>query len=82
MAKALQLLTQELRCWDSSAPPPAHKQAKAKEPDTFNGTEPKKLNNFILFCNLYFRTNPAYSDDAMKIMFALSYLRGMAMDSV
>ena len=79
MAEALRLLTQELRCRDNLVPPPTHKQAKAKKPDTFDGTEPKKLNNFILFCNLYFRTNPAYSDDATKIMFALSYLRGMAL---
>ena len=80
MAEALRLLTQELRRRDNSVPPPTHKRAKAKEPDTFDGTEPKKLNNFILLCNLYFRTNPAYSDDTTKVTFALSYLRGMALE--
>ena len=55
MGEALRLLTQELRRRDNLVPPPTHKRAKAKEPDTFDGTEPKKLNNFILLCNLYFR---------------------------
>ena len=80
MTEALSLLTQELIWCDSSAPPPAHKQAKGKDPDTFDTTEPKKLNNFILLCNLYFWTNPAYSNNTTKIMFALSYLLGMALE--
>ena len=56
--------TEELRHRDHSAPAP--KLAKAKEPDTFDGSNPKKLNNFILLCNLYFRTNPSYKDDTPK----------------
>jgi len=55
-------------------------KAKAKEPDTFDGSDPKKLNNFILLCNLTFRSNPAYSDDSNKANFALSYLRGTALE--
>jgi hypothetical protein len=77
LADALVLLTDELRRRDGSS---SSKRAKAKEPDTFDGSEPKKLNNFILLCNLYFRTNSAYSQDATKITFALSYLRGMALE--
>ena len=53
LAGALMLITEELRHHDCSAPAP--KLAKAKEPDTFDGSDPKKLNNFILLCNLYFR---------------------------
>lgn len=56
------------------------KKAKAKEPDTFDGSEPRKLNNFILLCNLYFRNNSSYSDDENKVTFALSYLRGTALE--
>ena len=56
------------------------KRAKAKEPDTFDGTDPRKLNNIILLCNLYFRSNPTYSNDSAKVTFALSYLRGMALE--
>ena len=79
MTDALLMLTEELRRRDTSAPT-FSKRAKAKEPDTFDGSDPKKLNNFILLCNLYFRTNPSYSEDSTKINFALSYLRGMALE--
>ena len=61
-------MTQELRRRETQST----KRAKAKEPDTFDGTDPHKLNNFILLCNLYFRSNPAYSDDSAKVTFALS----------
>lgn len=50
-------------------------QAKAKKPDTFNGSDPCKLNNFILQCHLYFWNNPySFSDDSAKINLALFYL--------
>ena len=62
-------------CEGSSA-----KQAKSKEPDTFDGSDPKKLNNFILLCNLYFCQNLSYNKDATKVTFTLSYLRGMALE--
>ena len=80
LAVALMLITEELRRRDLSAPAP--KLAKAKEPDTFDGSDPKKLNNFILLCNLYFRTNLPYEDDTTKVTFqvALSYLRGLALE--
>ena len=55
-------------------------KAKAKEPDTFDGSDPQKLNNFILLCNLYFQTNAAYSDDAAKVTFSLSYLCGITLE--
>jgi len=56
------------------------KRAKAKEPDTFDGSDSRKLNNFILLCNLYFRNNSAYTDDSAKVTFALSYLRSTALE--
>ena len=68
-------MTEELRRRDNPT-----RKVKAKEPDTFDGTDPRKLNNYILQCNLYFRSNPAYSDDENKVTFALSYLRGMALE--
>ena len=78
LAMALMLITEELHRRDRSTPAP--KLAKAKEPDTFDSSDPKKLNNFILLCNLYFRTNPSYEDDATKVTFALSYLRSLALE--
>ena len=77
LAQAILLMTSKLRRREDQSP--TH-QAKAKEPDTFDGSDLKKLNNFILLCNLYFRNNPAYSDDARKVTFALSYLRGTALE--
>ena len=62
-------------------PPTRNPKTKSKEPDTFDGTDPRKLNSFILQCNLYFRHNSAFSDDSLKVTFALSYLRGVALES-
>ena len=72
------LITEELHHCDH--PTSAPKCAKAKEPDTFDGSDPRKLNNFILLCNLYFHINPSYEDDTTKVTFALSYLRGLALE--
>jgi hypothetical protein len=58
---------------------PKHK-GKAKDPNTFDSSDPKKLNNFILLSNLFFCNSPAYSDDKHKVNFALSYLHGTALE--
>src|ERR1700733_10690273 len=76
LAEAIMLMTQELRRRETTPRAPG----KVKEPDTFDGSEPRKLNNFILLCNLYFRNNPYYADDEAKVTFALSYLRGTALE--
>jgi hypothetical protein len=73
LAEAIILMTEALKR-------PNKAKAKSKEPDTFDGSDPRKLNNFILLCNLYFRNNSSYSDDESKVTFALSYLRGTALD--
>ena len=69
LTEAIMLMTQEL-CHHEN---PTHK-AKAKEPDTFDGSNPKKLNNFILLCNLYFCSSSTYSDNSTKVNFTLSYV--------
>ena len=78
LAEAIVLMTNELRRRD--APPPKPVNTSVKQPDTFDGSDPKKLNNFILLCNLYFRNNPAYADDGAKVTFALTLLRGIALE--
>ena len=77
LAEAIMLMTAELRRRDGTQ---SNHKVKAKEPDTFDGSDPKKLNNFILLCNLYFCNNPAYEDDTNKVTLALSYLRGTALE--
>ena len=49
LAQAIMLMTDELRRRDGTS-----QKAKSKEPDTFDSSDPRKLNNFILLCNLYF----------------------------
>jgi hypothetical protein len=76
LAEAILLMTEALRRRENTP----RSAAPVKAPDIFDGSDPKKLNNFILQCNLYFRNNPPYSDDEPKVTFALSHLRGTAME--
>jgi hypothetical protein len=78
LAQAIVLMTQELRRRENASS--SRSVGKVKEPDTFDGSDPRKLNNFILLCNLYFRNNPSYFDDEPKVTFALSFLRGTALE--
>jgi len=54
---------------------------KACIPDTFSGTEPDKLNNFLFQCWLYFCANLAqFNTDIAKINFTMTYLTEVAQD--
>ena len=49
--------------------------------DTFSGTEPDKLNNFLFQCCLYFYTNLVQFDmDIVKINFTMTYLTRVVQD--
>ena len=53
---------------------------KVREPDTFNGTNPKKLHTFFVQCEFNFQDRPkAFQTDRAKVTFAQSYLKGMAL---
>jgi len=55
--------------------------AKVRDPDTFNGTDPKKLRTFLVQCELCFQDcAKAFRLDRTKITFAQSYLKGMALE--
>ena len=59
---------------------PRTEKAKVRDPDTFDGSDPRKLRSFLVACNLHFRDRPhAFLDDERKILFVLSYLDGPAM---
>ena len=75
LAEAISLMTEELKHHDDKSG-----KAKAKDPDTFDGSNPCKLNSFLLICILYFHNNPSYADDDTKVTFALTYLHGTALD--
>ena len=52
------------------------------EPDTFDGTDPKKLCAFLVQCELNFQDRRrAFNADRAKVTFAQSYLKGMALAS-
>jgi len=55
--------------------------AKVHEPDTFNGTDPKKLRTFLVQCKLCFQNRAkAFCLDRAKVTFAQSYLKGMTLE--
>ena len=58
---------------------PSQGKVKVRDPDTFDGSDPKKLREFLFSCNLHFRDRPSsFSSDEKKILFILSYLKGAA----
>ncbi|KAG6327952.1 hypothetical protein ID866_11137 [Astraeus odoratus] len=53
---------------------------KVHEPNTFNGTDPKKLCEFLIQCELDFCNRlQAFHSDAQKVRFALSFLKGITL---
>ena len=75
LAEAIKLMTEELKHCDNK-----NSKAKAKEPDTFNGSDPCKLTSFLLLCNLSFCNNSSYANDNANVTFVLTYLHGTALD--
>jgi hypothetical protein len=60
---------------------PATSKAKLRDPDPFDGKDPKKLRGFLLQCKLNFRAKPEYfRDDTAKVTYVLSFLKEPALD--
>ena len=79
LAEVLGQLANTLNTNQTPGPNTNSRGTKACIPDTFSGTEPDKLNNFLFQCRLYFCANPAQFDtDIVKINFAMTYLTGVA----
>jgi len=56
-------------------------RAKVRKPDTFDGTDPKKLRTFLVQCELCFQDRAkAFHLDRAKVTFAQSYLKGMTLE--
>ena len=54
---------------------------KVWDPDPFNGSDPKKLWGFLLECKLNFWAQPkAIQSDNAKVNYAMSFLKGMALN--
>ncbi|KIN96352.1 hypothetical protein M404DRAFT_78891, partial [Pisolithus tinctorius Marx 270] len=55
-------------------------KTKVRKPDTFDGSDPKKLREFLIQCELNFQDRPrAFRSDRAKVTFTQSYLKGMAL---
>ena len=81
LAEVLGQLANTLNANQTPGPNTNSRGTKARIPDTFSGTEPDKLNNFLFQCRLYFCANPAqFNTDIAKINFAMTYLTGVAQD--
>ena len=81
LAEVLGRLANTLNTNQTPGPNTNSRETKAHIPDTFSGTEPDKLNNFLFQCRLYFRANLAQFDtDIAKINFIMTYLTGVAQD--
>jgi hypothetical protein len=53
---------------------------KVRDPDTFDGTNPRKLRDFLVSCNLHFRDrSDVFASDEKRILFILTYLKGSAL---
>ncbi|KIJ55422.1 hypothetical protein M422DRAFT_240037 [Sphaerobolus stellatus SS14] len=58
------------------------KGAKIWDLDTFDGSNPEKLSNFLFQCALMFKSKPkTFKKNRSKIYYALSYLQGTALEN-
>ena len=56
-------------------------KTKVREPDTFDGSDLRKLRAFLVLCELNFQNRPkAFATDRTKVTYVQSYLRGMALE--
>ena len=77
LAEALQQLSENLNRGSASKP----SQLKTCILDTFDGSDPYRLNHFLFQCWLYFRANPLqFPTDEEKINFVMTYLSSVVQD--
>ncbi|KIO01804.1 hypothetical protein M404DRAFT_149121, partial [Pisolithus tinctorius Marx 270] len=75
LARAVHALAQSSSRTGDSAP-----KTKVRKPDTFDGSDPKKLHEFLMQCELNFQDRPhTFHSNRAKVTFAQSYLKGMAL---
>lgn len=57
---------------------PSVSRPKPRTPDPYDGSDPLKLNTFLVQLKLYFAATPSLASDEDKVTFACSYLKGNA----
>ena len=74
-------LTNALREAFRSEKDPAEKDVKVRNPDPYDGVDPKGIRTFLFQNQLVFNAKPrTFKSDSAKINYALSFLRGTALD--
>ena len=60
---------------------PKRSRPNTRTPDTFDGSDPAKIDNFIFQCSMYFAARVTdFPDDDSRVVFALSYLSDTPLD--
>ncbi|KAG6328565.1 hypothetical protein ID866_10524 [Astraeus odoratus] len=79
LGHAIKNLTCTTWCDEESSA--SSRKMRVHKPDTFNSMDLKKLHTFLVQCKLNFQDHPCiFCLDCSKVMFAQSYLRGMALE--
>ncbi|KAG6328407.1 hypothetical protein ID866_10682 [Astraeus odoratus] len=77
LTNAITLLSHATRCRPKDSGTAC---TKVHELNTFNSTDPKKLHEFLIQCELNFHNRPqAFHSDTWKVGFALFFLKGIAL---
>jgi len=77
----LAVAVNRLSCSSHQTNKSSSSHAKVREPDTFDGMDPKKLRTFLVQCELCFQDRAkAFRLDRAKVTFAQSYLKGMTLE--
>jgi len=80
LVQALELLVNKIAGMPSASSK-SKNQVKPCVPDTFDGSDPGKLETFIFQCSMYLAIRASdFSDDEARVAFALSYLKGSPQD--
>jgi hypothetical protein len=78
LAQALQLLANKIGGMPSQK---SKSSIKPRVPDTFDGSDPNKLEAFLFQCQMYLAVRSGdFPDDESKVTFILSYLKGSPQD--
>src|SRR5580765_4518056 len=78
LAQSLTLLTNKIGSISGSK---SKNAIKPRVPDTFDGTDPQKLQTFTFQCSMYLSARASdFPDKESKVTFALSYLKGTPLD--
>lgn len=79
LARSLALLANKIGTL--SKPKKSRSKIQQRAPDTFDGTDPSKLETFVFQTGLYMAARDSdFPDEETRVSFALSYLKGVPLD--